>query len=127
MKVYVKVVMNQAEINKAQAEIDTAIRTNTENEQKRNFYKANPEAEKETLIDVKVPALPKPKIVDQPLLFDLNKVSLVTIGDAGMIYFVYEGKGHSTENKKEVWEKFESRFDEQANQYCKNALCAHNN
>jgi len=117
MKVLVKVVMNQAEINKANE-------TNSQNEQKRNFYKANPEAEKETITDVKVP---KPDIKKQPMLFDLAKVEMATIGDAGMIQIVYDGRAINTDYDEEVWKQIESRFDEQTNNYfnnCRNMTCS---
>jgi hypothetical protein len=117
MKVLVKVVMNQAEINAAHS-------TNQENTHKRALHKADPEEMTETLIDL---PSPEPVIEKQPMLFDLAKVEMATIGDAGMIQIVYDGRAINTDYDKDVWAKLESRFDEEANQYCKNALCAHNN
>lgn len=103
MKLFLKVVMNQAEINKAEA-------ANQQNEAKRSFYKANPSAEQEELVDVLVP---KPIIEEKPLLIDLDeKITLATIGDAGMIQIKYDGHLFNAVYDQQAWEKLEERFDD---------------
>jgi len=107
MKVFVKVVMNQAEIN-------AANQHNQRNAQIREQQKLQKGAAKKHFVPVEDVEVPEQIIDKKPMFLDLSKVVLASIGDAGMIQIIYEGLNGAinTDYDEEIWAQLEQRFTE---------------
>lgn len=117
MKVQVKVVMNAKAINEATKAADEAKALNQRYANQRSQEAQKPKNQRTTLIpeDIAIIEAPEKEIVLQPMLLDASGVKLATIGDAGMIEIMYEGRAFNVEYEQHVWDELEKRFDETQN------------
>lgn len=100
MKFTVKLPINTNEVNQAN-QTNAGIQAHNDAELK----KVEKHRQLKELVEV-----PELAFVKQPLLVDIEKITLAHVNQLNEIQFDYDGKTYKAEYELEVWNKLEQRF-----------------
>jgi len=102
MEVKVKILKNGKEIQ----EIELA---NQKKANQRKHEETKTKKDRTIILDDEV--VPEKDIQEVPMLIDVTKVDMATIGSEGMLEILYLGKGFEIVNDSKVWDKIKEALE----------------